>query len=76
MKLVIEGGLIIGALDGVDQEIPTESGESVKFILGDLEMEAPDSKADAAAWKCEYVHECASDRWAAHVCSSMESACF
>jgi len=53
MKFVVEGGLIIGALDGVDQEIPTESGESMKFISSDLEIEAPDSKADVTARKCE-----------------------
>eukprot|EP00446_Apocalathium_sp_SHHI-4_P042178 CAMPEP_0177347810 /NCGR_PEP_ID=MMETSP0368-20130122/29926_1 /TAXON_ID=447022 ORGANISM="Scrippsiella hangoei-like, Strain SHHI-4" /NCGR_SAMPLE_ID=MMETSP0368 /ASSEMBLY_ACC=CAM_ASM_000363 /LENGTH=47 /DNA_ID= /DNA_START= /DNA_END= /DNA_ORIENTATION= len=46
MKFVVEGGLVIGALDGVDQEFSTESGESMNFILGDLEIEAPDSKAD------------------------------
>jgi len=36
MKFAVERGLIIGALNVVDQEIPTESSESMQFISGRL----------------------------------------
>jgi len=47
MKFVMNGGLIIGTMDGANIEIREEGGEDTMFIFGCLETEVPDIKAKA-----------------------------
>mmetsp|Transcript_51972 Transcript_51972/g.161001 ORF Transcript_51972/g.161001 Transcript_51972/m.161001 type:complete len:901 (+) Transcript_51972:102-2804(+) len=47
MKFVMNGGLIIGTMDGANIEIRAEGGEDTMFIFGCLETEVPDIKARA-----------------------------
>mmetsp|Transcript_49259 Transcript_49259/g.112149 ORF Transcript_49259/g.112149 Transcript_49259/m.112149 type:complete len:901 (-) Transcript_49259:143-2845(-) len=49
MKFVMNGGLIIGTMDGANVEIREECGHDTMFIFGCLEHEVPDIKAKAAA---------------------------
>merc|ERR1719437_416378 len=48
MKFVMNGGLIIGTMDGANIEIREEGGEDTMFIFGCLETEVPEIKARAA----------------------------
>merc|ERR1712193_297150 len=47
MKFVMNGGLIIGTMDGANVEIREECGEETMFIFGRLEHEVPAIKARA-----------------------------
>merc|ERR1712061_493384 len=47
MKFVMNGGLIIGTMDGANIEIRAEGGEDTMFIFGCLETEVPEIKARA-----------------------------
>merc|ERR1719145_160119 len=47
MKFVMNGGLIIGTMDGANIEIRAEGGEDTMFIFGCLETDVPDIKARA-----------------------------
>jgi len=47
MKFVMNGGLIIGTMDGANIEIREEGGEDTMFIFGCLEDEVPAIKAKA-----------------------------
>merc|ERR1719298_198560 len=47
MKFVMNGGLIIGTMDGANVEIREEGGEETMFIFGCLEHEVPAIKARA-----------------------------
>merc|ERR1719146_309344 len=49
MKFVMNGGLIIGTMDGANIEIREEGGEDTMFIFGCLETDVPAIKARAAA---------------------------
>merc|ERR1719145_430446 len=48
MKFVMNGGLIIGTMDGANIEIREEGGEDTMFIFGCLETDVPEIKARAA----------------------------
>merc|ERR1712157_552431 len=48
MKFVMNGGLIIGTMDGANIEIREEGGEDTMFIFGCLEDEVPSIKARSA----------------------------
>merc|ERR1712066_161385 len=47
MKFVMNGGLIIGTMDGANIEIREEGGDDTMFIFGCLEDEVPNIKARA-----------------------------
>merc|ERR1719420_1369493 len=47
MKFVMNGGLIIGTMDGANIEIREEGGPETMFIFGCLEDQIPDIKARA-----------------------------
>jgi starch phosphorylase len=47
MKFVMNGGLIVGTMDGANIEIREEGGVDTMFIFGCLEHEVPDIKANA-----------------------------
>merc|ERR1719437_276981 len=47
MKFVMNGGLIIGTMDGANIEIREEGGDDTMFIFGCLEDEVPSIKARA-----------------------------
>jgi len=47
MKFVMNGGLIIGTMDGANIEIREEGGEDTMFIFGCLETDVPGIKAKA-----------------------------
>merc|ERR1719450_1393922 len=47
MKFVMNGGLIIGTMDGANIEIREEGGEDTMFIFGCLETEVPGIKERA-----------------------------
>merc|ERR1719408_816384 len=47
MKFVMNGGLIIGTMDGANIEIREEGGEDTMFIFGALEDQIPGIKARA-----------------------------
>merc|ERR1712190_321596 len=47
MKFVMNGGLIIGTMDGANIEIREECGDDTMFIFGCLEDEVPNIKARA-----------------------------
>eukprot|EP00928_Gymnodinium_smaydae_P029283 TRINITY_DN2209_c0_g1_i2.p1 TRINITY_DN2209_c0_g1~~TRINITY_DN2209_c0_g1_i2.p1 ORF type:complete len:890 (-),score=232.59 TRINITY_DN2209_c0_g1_i2:184-2853(-) len=49
MKFVMNGGLIIGTMDGANIEIREEGGEDTMFIFGCLEDDVPKIKERAAA---------------------------
>merc|ERR1719379_481295 len=49
MKFVMNGGLIIGTMDGANIEIREEGGADTMFIFGCLEDQIPDIKKKAAA---------------------------
>merc|ERR1719168_375117 len=49
MKFVMNGGLIIGTMDGANIEIREAGGEDTMFIFGCLEDQIPDIKKKAAA---------------------------
>mmetsp|Transcript_93815 Transcript_93815/g.195696 ORF Transcript_93815/g.195696 Transcript_93815/m.195696 type:complete len:1305 (+) Transcript_93815:133-4047(+) len=49
MKFVMNGGLIIGTMDGANIEIREEGGEDTMFIFGCLETDVPGIKEKAAA---------------------------
>merc|ERR1712187_797117 len=48
MKFVMNGGLIIGTMDGANVEIREECGHDTMFIFGCLEHEVADIKKKAA----------------------------
>merc|ERR1712176_640442 len=48
MKFVMNGGLIVGTMDGANVEIREECGHDTMFIFGCLENEVPDIKKRAA----------------------------
>jgi len=48
MKFVMNGGLIVGTMDGANVEIREECGHDTMFIFGCLENEVPDIKKKAA----------------------------
>merc|ERR1719156_65647 len=48
MKFVMNGGLIVGTMDGANVEIREECGHDTMFIFGCLEHEVPAIKAKAA----------------------------
>merc|ERR1719261_1904385 len=48
MKFVMNGGLIIGTMDGANIEIREEGGDDTMFIFGCLETDVPEIKARAA----------------------------
>jgi starch phosphorylase len=48
MKFVMNGGLIVGTMDGANVEIREECGHDTMFIFGCLEHEVADIKAKAA----------------------------
>jgi starch phosphorylase len=47
MKFVMNGGLIIGTMDGANIEIREEGGEDTMFIFGCLETDVPDIRERA-----------------------------
>merc|ERR1712039_249775 len=47
MKFVMNGGLIIGTMDGANIEIREECGEDTMFIFGCLETDVPEIQAKA-----------------------------
>mmetsp|Transcript_36542 Transcript_36542/g.83155 ORF Transcript_36542/g.83155 Transcript_36542/m.83155 type:complete len:893 (-) Transcript_36542:106-2784(-) len=47
MKFVMNGGLIIGTMDGANIEIREEGGQDTMFIFGCLEDQVPQIKAEA-----------------------------
>merc|ERR1712019_287787 len=49
MKFVMNGGLIIGTMDGANIEIREEGGDDTMFIFGCLEDQIPEIKKKAAA---------------------------
>merc|ERR1719158_2761794 len=49
MKFVMNGGLIIGTMDGANIEIREEGGADTMFIFGCLEDQIPDIKKQAKA---------------------------
>merc|ERR1712176_500897 len=49
MKFVMNGGLIIGTMDGANIEIREEGGDDTMFIFGCLEDQIPDIKKRAQA---------------------------
>jgi len=49
MKFVMNGGLIIGTMDGANIEIREEGGEDTMFIFGCLEDQIPEIKQKAKA---------------------------
>merc|ERR1711879_1134968 len=49
MKFVMNGGLIIGTMDGANIEIREEGGDDTMFIFGCLEDQIPDIKEKAKA---------------------------
>merc|ERR1712157_652496 len=49
MKFVMNGGLIIGTMDGANIEIREEGGDDTMFIFGCLEDEIPEIKHQAKA---------------------------
>jgi starch phosphorylase len=49
MKFVMNGGLIIGTMDGANIEIREEGGDETMFIFGCLEDDVPKIKENAAA---------------------------
>merc|ERR1712072_414949 len=49
MKFVMNGGLIIGTMDGANIEIREEGGSDTMFIFGCLEDQIPDIKMRAKA---------------------------
>merc|ERR1712048_236507 len=49
MKFVMNGGLIIGTMDGANIEIREEGGDDTMFIFGCLEDQIPDIKQKAKA---------------------------
>jgi starch phosphorylase len=49
MKFVMNGGLIVGTMDGANIEIREEGGEDTMFIFGALEHEVPAISARAKA---------------------------
>jgi len=49
MKFVMNGGLIIGTMDGANIEIREECGDETMFIFGCLETEIPEIKQKAAS---------------------------
>merc|ERR1711972_1029318 len=49
MKFVMNGGLIIGTMDGANIEIREEGGEETMFIFGCLETDVPEIKTKAKA---------------------------